>query len=85
MVKMVSARFPGLLFIYLYNRCCFWAEQMQCKYCSFPTRVFRRKPGFSQEDLDDIQETMNEVLKEKGKWMNIVLLAGSELSGAFAL
>ena len=54
MMKMVSARFPGLLFIYLYNRCCFWADQMQCKYCSFPTRVFKRKPGFSQEDLDDL-------------------------------
>ena len=82
MVKMVSARFPGLLFIYLYNRCCFWADQMQCKYCSFPTRVFRRKPGFTREDLDDIQETMNEALKEEGQWLNIVLLAGSELSGA---
>jgi len=82
MVKMVSARFPGLLFIYLYNRCDFWAEQMQCKYCSFPTRVFRRKPGFSQEDLNDIQETMDEALKEKGQWLNIVLLAGSDLAGA---
>jgi hypothetical protein len=81
MVKVVSARLPGLLFIYLYNRCDFWTKKMACKYCSFPTRVFRRKPGYSQEDLDDLQETMNEALKEEGKWMNIVLLAGSDLGG----
>ena len=29
MVKVVSARLPGLLFVYLYNRCDFWAEQMR--------------------------------------------------------
>jgi hypothetical protein len=81
MVKVVSARLPGLLFVYLYNRCYFWKEKMQCKYCSFPTRVFRRKPGFSQEDLDDLYETVNEALKEEGKWMNIVLLAGSDVTG----
>lgn len=81
MLKVVSARLPGLLFIYLYNRCHFWMERMPCKYCSFPTRVFRRKPGYTQEGLDDLYETMNEALKEKGKWMNIVLLAGSNPTG----
>ena len=81
MLKVVSARLPGLLFVYLYNRCHFWAEQKPCKYCSFPTRVFRRKPGYTQEGLDDLYETMNEALKEEGKWMNIVLLAGSNPTG----
>lgn len=81
MMKMVSARFPGLLFIYLYNRCSLWSEQMRCKFCGFPARVFSRNPGFSQEDMDDLQETMDEILKEEGQWMNIVLLAGTEMSG----
>ncbi len=43
--------------------------------------MFRRKPGYTQEGLDDLYETMNEALKEKGKWMNIVLLAGSNPTG----
>jgi hypothetical protein len=81
MIKVVSARLPGLLFIYLYNRCHFWSERLPCKYCSFPTRVFRRKPGYTQEALEDLEETMNEALKEEGKWMNIVMLAGSNLGG----
>ncbi|MBI4823052.1 MAG: radical SAM protein [Nitrospirae bacterium] len=81
MLKVVSARLPGLLFVYLYNRCHFWLEKKPCKYCSFPTRVLRKKHGYTQGCLDDLYETMNEALKEEGKWMNIVLLAGSDPTG----
>ncbi|MDP2277983.1 MAG: hypothetical protein Q8K51_07155, partial [Nitrospirota bacterium] len=78
MLKMVTPRFPCCLFIRIYNYCHFWEEKTPCRYCSF---VKAEESVFTPESLEDLRETIEEALKEQGRWMTLFLSGGSDPRG----
>ena len=81
MIKMASPRFPGTLFIRIYNYCHFWEEKKPCTYCSFVTQ---KETVYTPESLADLHETVDEALKEEGKWSVLFLSGGSDPRGSSA-
>ncbi|MBU1181348.1 MAG: radical SAM protein [Proteobacteria bacterium] len=81
MLKMATPRFPCCLFIRIYNYCHFWEEKNPCKYCSFVKQSVHEESIFTPESLDDLRETIDEALKEEGRWMVLFLSGGSDPRG----
>jgi hypothetical protein len=81
MLKMASPRFPCTLFIRIYNVCQFWEEKAPCSYCSF---VKQKETVYTPESLQDLRETMDEALKEEGRWSVLFLSGGSDPRGSSA-
>lgn len=79
MLKVATPRFPCCLFVRLYNYCHFWEEKTPCRYCSFVKA--EEGPAFTQESLEDLRETIDEALKEQGRWMTLFLSGGSDPRG----
>ncbi|KAF0143341.1 MAG: putative radical SAM domain-containing protein [Nitrospirae bacterium] len=79
MLKVATPRFPCCLFVRLYNYCHFWEEKTPCRYCSFVKA--EEGPAFTQESLEDLRETIEEALKEQGRWMTLFLSGGSDPRG----
>ena len=78
MLKMVSQRFPCTLFLRIYNVCQFWEEKTPCTYCSF---VKQKETVYTPESLQDLRETVDEALKEEGRWTVLFLSGGSDPRG----
>lgn len=81
MLRMATGRFPACLFIRLYNVCQFWEEKTPCTYCSF---VKQKETVYTRESLEDLAETVNEALKEEGRWSVLFLSGGSDPHGISA-
>jgi hypothetical protein len=81
MLKMATARFPGCLFIRLYDYCHFWEEKAPCRYCSFAKSSVKGESAFSPEGLEDLRETIDEALKEDSRWSVLFLSGGSDPRG----
>jgi hypothetical protein len=79
MLKMATLRFPCCLFIRIYNYCHFWEGKAPCRYCSFVHQ--KEEPAFTPEALEDLRETIDEALKEEGRWMVLFLSGGSDPRG----
>lgn len=64
-----------------YQDCQFWKTPGHgCKYCAIASTYHKSdKPDFI--DIDDIDETVAEALKQKGRFTSIFLTGGSILSG----
>jgi hypothetical protein len=78
MLKMASPRFPCTLFIRIYNYCHFWEAKQPCTYCSF---VKQKETVYTPESLADLRETVDEALKEEGRWSVLFLSGGSDPRG----
>jgi hypothetical protein len=78
MLKMVTQRFPCCLFIRIYNYCHFWEGKTPCRYCSF---VKSDEGAYTTESLEDLRETVDEALKEVGRWTVLFLSGGSDPRG----
>ncbi|MBI4690398.1 MAG: radical SAM protein [Nitrospirae bacterium] len=78
MLKMATPRFPCCLFIRIYNYCHFWEEKDPCRYCSF---VKQDEGVYTPESLADLRETVDEALKEEGRWTVLFLSGGSDPRG----
>ncbi len=81
MLKMATQRFPCTLFIRIYNVCQFWEEKTPCTYCSF---VKQKETVYTPESLEDLRETVDEALKEEGRWSVLFLSGGSDPRGSSA-
>jgi len=81
MLKMATQRFPCTLFIRIYNVCHFWEEKTPCSYCSF---VKQKETVYTPESLQDLRETVDEALKEEGRWSVLFLSGGSDPRGSSA-
>lgn len=80
MIKAVTSGPPDCLNINVFGYCHFWKEKLPCKYCSL-VPCFLRDNAHTKESLEDIYETLNEALKEEGRWTSIRLVAGSDPRG----
>ncbi|NJD53962.1 MAG: radical SAM protein [Candidatus Methanoperedens sp.] len=61
--------------------CQFWKEKLPCKYCNGVGSGLPRENrinGNTPEFLEDIYETVNEALKEKGRWTGFSAGGGSQ-------
>lgn len=81
MLKVATPRFPCCLFVRLYNYCHFWEEKTPCRYCSFVKQSVQEESIFTPESLEDLRETIEEALKEQGRWMTLFLSGGSDPRG----
>ncbi len=80
MWTVVNAR-PQRLDINPYQYCHMWSKKdMGCKFCSIKD-IYKKsnKPMFL--DIEDINDTITEALKEKGRFTNIFLTGGTNLQG----
>jgi hypothetical protein len=80
MIKVITAGPPDCLNIHVFGYCHFWKEKLPCKYCSL-VPYFLLDKTHTQDSLDDIYETLNEALKEEGRWTSIRIIAGSDPRG----
>lgn len=81
MLKVVTPRFPCCLFIRIYNYCHFWEEKDPCRYCSFVKQSVQEEGIYTREGLEDLRETVDEALKEEGRWTVLFLSGGSDPRG----
>jgi hypothetical protein len=82
MKEVLDAR-PQRLTVNLNKYCHFWDKPGHgCKYCGIGANGHKFK-GCSNEmvDFDEIREVMQEVVKEPGRYVSVVLTGGSILSG----
>lgn len=81
MWQVVSAR-PQRLDIYPHHYCEFWDIPGEgCKYCAAAAISRRQDEKKHLNTVEEIGETVKEALKEKGRYENIFLTAGTVLSG----
>lgn len=83
MSHVASAR-PQRLNVFQSSYCHFWAEDKGCKFCDIVTHTRQQKneKGVpTRLKPQDVSETIREALKEKGRFTNICLTAGSILKG----
>ncbi len=80
MWQVASAR-PQRIDINPYQFCDFWKRTgFGCKFCEIASTFHKQnKPCFLE--LDDISETIQEALKEKGRYASIFLTGGSCIGG----
>jgi hypothetical protein len=84
MEKVIGGSTPDCLHINVFGYCHFWKEKMPCKYCSYVPGFLKQgapNSARTKESLEDIYETVNEALKEEGRWTAMVLVAGSDPTG----
>ncbi|MDR3210733.1 MAG: radical SAM protein [Planctomycetota bacterium] len=75
---------PQRLNFFLSGFCQFWANDKGCRFCDLVTHWKRQKKEWnvaSSFSSDDIEETLREALREKGRFTNFCLTAGSNLNG----
>jgi len=68
-----------------YSNCRFWDNGKGCKFCGIASTYTRGKREASKPlhlDLRDIAETMQEALKQKGRFTSVFLTGGSIPQGA---
>lgn len=81
MYEVVSAR-PQRLDIYPHHYCGFWQHPgMGCKYCAAESISRRMNEKEHLATIKDIKETVQEALKQPGRFANVFLTAGSVLTG----
>lgn len=80
MWQIVGAR-PQRFDIFPNKNCHFWDKPGNgCKYCNLCANYHKNK-GPEHLDIQDISETVAEALKEKGRYVSVVVTGGSVLSG----
>lgn len=83
MELVMSAR-PQRLSVCPYLYCHFWDNDKGCKYCDIVPNLEQMKKLFSiptRLDLEDLNETVHEALKEQGKWTGFCITSGSDPRG----
>lgn len=79
MTKVVQGNID-VLHVNVFGYCYFWQQKIACQYCGSIQGMYApdsRAPG----DLEDIHETVNEALKENGRWTSFALVSGSDPRG----
>lgn len=82
MSEVVDAR-PQRFSVAMSRYCHFWSVPGQgCKYCSIGSSgVKYRNTDNDRVNIQDLTETMQELIKEKGRYVGVILTGGSILSG----
>ncbi|MHB8062398.1 MAG: radical SAM protein [Ruminiclostridium sp.] len=82
MREVIEAR-PQRFSVAMSHYCHFWTVPGQgCKYCGIGASGVKYK-GLENERINrqDLEETMKELIKEKGRFVGVILTGGSILSG----
>lgn len=69
---------PQKLVMTTYRKCIFREMDLQCKFCAFFTNGYSGEIAVHSEDIGDVVE---EALKEPGRFSEIQLSGGTDLSG----
>jgi hypothetical protein len=82
MKEVLDAR-PQRYSVSMSNYCHFWAVPGHgCKYCGIGAGGVRYKGKANERfNADDLRETMLELVKEKGRFVGVILTGGSIFSG----
>jgi biotin synthase-related radical SAM superfamily protein len=83
MQNIVNAR-PQRLYLIPNRYCHFWSEDNGCKFCDIVNNLKRQKDEIDMQTRikpKDVQETIKEALKEKGRFSAICLTSGSDFRG----
>jgi len=83
-MNQVLDAIPQRCSIDISNYCHFWSTPGHgCKYCGIGAGGVKSK-GTDREQFhpQDLRETMREVIREKGRFVSVILSGGSILSGA---
>jgi hypothetical protein len=82
MFKVIAAR-PQRYSVQMSSYCHFWTIPGHgCKYCSIGSGgVKTRGTEHERVNLQDLRETMQELVKEKGRFVGVILTGGSIISG----
>jgi len=65
------------LILTAYQGCNFWRGGHQCAFCAF----FTGGKGLGEVDVNDIRETVQEALREPGRFSELYLSGGTDFSG----
>ncbi len=65
------------LLINAFQKCRFWENGEQCHYCA----LFSAGSVLPEVDLDDIEDTLKEAMKEPGRFSEISVSGGSDFAG----
>ncbi len=85
MVDVAKSGPSSCLSIIVFGYCHFWRDKVPCKYCDLVGNLISGRHDFhTEESIQDIYETVNEALKEKGRWQIFRLTAGSDPRGELA-
>ena len=76
-MEMIADVRAQKLILNAYQRCEFWRGGDQCHFCAFFTGHHIQ----GEVDLQDIQETVQEALKEPGRYSELFLSGGTDYSG----
>lgn len=80
MIKVVRGS-SNVLGINVYGYCYFWRKKLACQYCGSVQIFLRENEDHTKESLQDIYETVNEALKEEGRWTSFSFIVGSDPQG----
>ncbi|XHR30434.1 MAG: radical SAM protein [Chthoniobacteraceae bacterium] len=83
-MKYVLTARPQRLNVFTSSFCNFWANDKGCRYCDIVTHLKQQKKEWgipTRLHPDDVEETLREALKEKGRFTNLCLTAGSDTRG----
>ncbi|TAN48901.1 MAG: radical SAM protein [Rhodospirillales bacterium] len=83
MSHIVTAR-PQRLNVFQSGYCYFWADDKGCKFCDIVTHTKQQRDALgvpSRLRSEEVKETIAEAIKEKGRFTNICLTAGSVTKG----
>lgn len=84
MISVASSFPPDCLNITVFGYCNSWKVKKPCKYCNY-VPSYLKEGAFLREgrhkNLEDIRETVEEALKEKGRWSTFRLTGGSDPRG----
>ena len=83
MHQVLDAR-PQRYSVFMSNYCHFWTTPGHgCKYCGIGAGGVKFKGTHSERfNPQDLRETMREMIREKGRFVGVILTGGSILSGA---
>ncbi len=71
----------NVLGINVYNYCYFWKHKLACQYCGSVQNFTTKNETHTEASLQDIYETVNEALKEQGRWTSFAFIVGSDPQG----
>ncbi|MDR3300316.1 MAG: radical SAM protein [Candidatus Accumulibacter sp.] len=83
MQNVVSSR-PQRLFVVPNRFCHFWTDGGRCKFCDIVNNLKQQRAEIAMQTkikAQDIKETIQEALKEKGRFTAVFLTGGSDFRG----
>lgn len=83
-MEFVMTARPQRLNVCVSSFCHFWTEKKGCQFCDIVENLKQQKAEWGVPTYlhpEDVEETLREALRERGRFTNICLTAGSDMHG----